>query len=234
MTDHEAEALEAEVVREDDDSAASNATNTIVSAADILPGTLYLLPLSERPFFPAQALPLLLNEDPWLTTIEAAANREQRVIGLILVKPDSAEKARGPEDFHPVGTVARMHQLNRNDGRLQFVAQGLKRFRIDKWLSSEPPYHVHVEYLNEEDGADVEELRAYSLAVINTLKELIPLNPLYSEELKFFLNRFNTHDPSPLADFAASLTTATKDELQEILATAPVLCLLYTSPSPRD
>ncbi|MBE2294230.1 MAG: endopeptidase La, partial [Phycisphaerales bacterium] len=81
----------------------------------------------------------------------------------------------------------------------------------------------HVEYLSEEDGAGDEELRAYSLAVINTLKELIPLNPLYSEELKFFLNRFNTHDPSPLADFAASLTTATKEELQEVLATAPVL-----------
>ena len=68
-----------------------------------------------------------------------------------------------------------MHQLARNDGRLQFIAQGLKRFRIDKWLSSEPPYHVHVEYLNEDDDAGVEELRAYSLAVINTLKELIPL-----------------------------------------------------------
>ena len=222
MTDHEPEALEAEVVREDDDSAASNASNTIVAAADILPGTLYLLPLSERPFFPAQALPLLLNEEPWLPTIEAAASREQRVIGLILVKPDSAEKA-GPEDFHEVGTAARMHQLARNEGRLQFIAQGLKRFRIVKWLSNEPPYHVQVEYLSEEDQADVEELRAYSLAVINTLKELIPLNPLYSEELKFFLNRFNTHDPSPLADFAASLTTASKEELQEILATAPVL-----------
>ncbi|MBS1248130.1 MAG: Lon protease, partial [Proteobacteria bacterium] len=221
MTDHEAEALEAEVVREDDERNAP-ANNTIVAAADILPGTLYLLPLSERPFFPAQALPLLLNEEPWLPTIEAAANREQRVIGLILVKPDSAEKA-GPDDFHPVGTVARMHQLARNDGRLQFIAQGLKRFRIVKWLSNEPPYHVQVEYLSEEDQADVEELRAYSLAVINTLKELIPLNPLYSEELKFFLNRFNTHDPSPLADFAASLTTATKEELQEILATAPIL-----------
>ncbi len=221
MTDHEAEALEVEVVREDDERDASS-SNTIVAAADILPNTLYLLPLSERPFFPAQALPLLLNEEPWLPTIEAAANREQRVIGLILVKPDSAEKA-SPADFHEVGTVARMHQLARNDGRLQFIAQGLKRFRIVTWLSNEPPYHVQVEYLSEEDAADVEELRAYSLAVINTLKELIPLNPLYSEELKFFLNRFNTHDPSPLADFAASLTTATKEELQEILATAPVL-----------
>ena len=222
MSDHEA--IEAEVVREDDDSTASNpsTSNTIVPAADILPNTLYLLPLSERPFFPAQALPLLLNEEPWLPTIEAAASREQRVIGLILVKPDSAEKA-GPGDFHEVGTAARMHQLARNEGRLQFIAQGLKRFRIVNWLSNQPPYHVQVEYLSEEDAADIEELRAYSLAVINTLKELIPLNPLYSEELKFFLNRFNTHDPSPLADFAASLTTATKEELQEILATAPIL-----------
>ncbi len=221
MTDHEVEALEAEVVSEDDAGEAS-ASNNIVAATDILPGTLYLLPLSERPFFPAQALPLLLNEEPWLPTIEAAASREQRIIGLVLVKPDSAEKA-GPADFHEVGTAARMHQLARNEGRLQFIAQGLKRFRVQNWLSSTPPYHVQVEYLSEEDGADADELRAYSLAVINTLKELIPLNPLYSEELKFFLNRFNTNDPSPLADFAASLTTASKDELQEILATAPIL-----------
>ena len=222
MTDHEA--IEEEVVREDDSSEASSSpNNTIVAASDILPNTLYLLPLSERPFFPAQALPLLLSEEPWLPTVEVAASREQRVIGLILVKPDSAEKVTGPGDFHEVGTVARMHQLNRNEGRLQFIAQGLKRFRILSWLSHESPYHVQVEYLSEDDGSDVEELRAYSLAVINTLKELIPLNPLYSEELKFFLNRFNTHDPSPLADFAASLTTASKDELQEILATAPIL-----------
>ncbi len=218
MTDHES-AIEAEVVGEDDDDETST---TIVAAADILPTTLYLLPLSERPFFPAQALPLLLNEEPWLPTVEAAANREHRVIGLILVQPDSADKA-SPADFYEVGTVARMHQLTRNEGRLQFIAQGLKRFRIEQWLSSEPPYHVQVEYLSEEDEAGPDELRAYSLAVINTLKELIPLNPLYSEELKFFLNRFNTHDPSPLADFAASLTTASKGELQEILATAPVL-----------
>lgn len=219
MTDHEP--IEAEVVREDDTDASS--ANPIVAASDVLPNTLYLLPLSERPFFPAQALPLLLHEDPWLPTIETAAALEQRVIGLILVKLDSAENV-SPEDFYEVGTVARMHQLARNDGRLQFIAQGLRRFRIERWLSSTPPYHVQVAYLDEErETASDDELRAYSLAVINTLKELIPLNPLYSEELKFFLNRFNTNDPSPLADFAASLTTASKVELQEILATAPVL-----------
>ena len=48
MTDHET--IEAEVVRENDEPGENSANGTIVAAADILPPTLYLLPLSERPF----------------------------------------------------------------------------------------------------------------------------------------------------------------------------------------
>ncbi len=44
------------------------------------------------------------------------------------------------------------------------------------------------------------------MAVINTIKELVPLNPLYGEELRIFLDRLGPDDPSHLADFAASLT----------------------------
>ncbi len=197
--------IDAEVVNDD----TQQPSRQIAVAADLLPATLPLLPLSERPFFPAQVLPLLISEEPWLPTIEAAVAAEQHVLGLSLVKPDSPDQAQ-TDDFFSVGTVVRIHQLARSNGKIQFVAQGLKRFRIEKWLSSSPPYRAQVEYLDDADFENTEELRAYSLAVINTLKELI-------------LNRFNTNDPSPLADFAASLTTMSKEELQEILATAPVL-----------
>ena len=60
------------------------------------------------------------------------------------------------------------------------------------------------------------------MAIITALKELIPLNPLYSEELKFFLKRFIPNDPSYLSDFAASLTSADKEELQDILNTTDI------------
>jgi ATP-dependent Lon protease len=213
----ENEAIDAEVVHHD-----AKPSQEIALAADLLPDTLHLLPLSERPFFPAQALPLLLDTNPWLPTVEKVASSDQRVVGLVLVKPESPDQAT-KRDFFQIGTAVRMHQLARNADKIQFVAQGLKRFRIKKWLSTKPPYAVSVDYLDDTDFVNTEELRAYSMAVINTLKELIPLNPLYSEELKFFLSRFNTNDPSPLADFAASLTTASKEDLQDILATAPVL-----------
>ena len=61
------------------------------------------------------------------------------------------------------------------------------------------------------------------MALIQAIKELVPLNPLYNEELKNFLNHFNLNEPSPLADFAAAITTAPGEDLQEVLDTIPIL-----------
>ena len=46
------------------------------------------------------------------------------------------------------------------------------------------------------------------MALIKEIKELLPLNPLYSEELKQYLANFSPNQPSLLADFSAALTTA--------------------------
>jgi ATP-dependent Lon protease len=186
--------------------------------AGALPATLHLVPLTERPFFPGQTLPILVNEQPWLETLERVGNTPGRPLGLVLVREQSAEAAT-PADFHAIGTVARLHQPMRGDGKLQFIAEGLTRFRIVEWISSKPPYVVRVEYPSDARNQEPDEIKAYAVAIINTIKELIPLNPLYTEELKFFLGRFSPNEPSVLADFAASLTTATKEELQEVLDT---------------
>ena len=60
------------------------------------------------------------------------------------------------------------------------------------------------------------------MALIKEIKELLPLNPLYSEELKQYLANFSPNQPSLLADFSAALTTASGEQLQEILDTLPL------------
>lgn len=223
MAKEEHETLAAEVLDQSEvEDKAEDEAHAIAAPGDVLPGMLHLLPLSERPFFPNQVLPLLLNAAPWLSTLEQVGKQEPHLVGLILVKPDSPDNA-STDDFYNIGTVVRIHHIARNEDHIQFVAQGLERFKIKRWVSKEPPYAAQVEYLDDEDFINTEEMRAYSMAVINTLKELIPLNPLYSEELKHFLARFNTNEPSPLADFAAALTTSSKEDLQDVLATAPIL-----------
>ena len=121
------------------------------------------------------------------------------------------------------GTLVKVHHASRENGKLQFVAQGLTRVRIRTWLKHHrPPYLVEVEYPHQ-PSEPTDEVKAYGMALINAIKELLPLNPLYSEELKNYLNRFSPNDPSPLTDFAAALTSATGNELQEVLDCVPML-----------
>jgi ATP-dependent Lon protease len=204
------------------DTRDSRGNTKLAVAGDVLPATLHVLPLFERPFFPAQTLPLLINEGVWLDTVQAIGETPHHMVGMILVTEDSDQEL-GADSFHSVGCAARMHNPNRAEGKIQFVAEGLRRFRVSKWVSSERPYVVRVDYLHESEEEDEKELRAYSMAIIGVIKDLLPLNPLYSEELKLHIDRFSTNRPSFLADFSAGLTTAPKEDLQEVLETVPVL-----------
>ena len=188
---------------------------------DTLPGKLLLIPLPSRPFFPAQTMPIVLPEDPWRETVERVGNTPQRLVGLVHATGNMHELP-SPENFRRIGTVVRMHQPMRGDGHIQFVAEGLQRFRILDWASDKAPFLAQVDY-PEPPPENTQELRAYGLAVIAKIKELLPLNPFYRENVKAYLERFSPDDASPLADFAAALTSASSEELQEVLETVPLL-----------
>jgi len=216
--------LEPELLHDEDpmEPEQSAPTSELALPQEVMPDTLYLLPVSERPFFPAQAFPVVMDEKPWIDTIEKIGELPQHLAGLVLVRSEREDRIR-PDDFYSVGSVVRLHHPAHADGKLQFIAEGVRRFRIEKLLSRRPPYLARVSYPDEVGHNKSDAVRAYAMAIINTIKELLPLNPLYSEELKFFLNRFGPNDPSPLTDFAAGLTTADKGALQEVLETVPVL-----------
>jgi len=196
----------------------SNKENDDANEIDYLPSEIYLLPLSERPFFPPQTLPILMSEEVWRESIEKITNSDDTVAGLIMTQSPELNEASAA-DFHKIGTLVSIHHPVVASGKVQFIAEGIHRFRIVEWLSDSPPYKVRVDYPQEPNYKNNEKLKAYAIAIINELRELVPLNPLYIDELKYFLNRFDPNDPSPLADFAASLTTADRVALQDILET---------------
>lgn len=199
--------------------------NELVRARDILPDAIPILPQSERPFFPGQAIPMLVDTALWEATILAAHENANDIIGLLMTKTDRVEQAE-VTDFYRMGTACRIHRVSRTEGRMQILLEGLQRFRVRDWLSTDTPYMARVEYFPEGRYEEIPEIKAYAVAVINTIKELVPLNPLYGEEFKLFLDNFHPNDPSHLADFAASLTTSAKAEQQEILDTVDLLTRL--------
>ena len=205
-----------------EDAAESRGTGLVLPDQN-LPDKLYLLPINNRPFFPAQVMPVVVNESPWHETIERVANTQHKALSLFYVDgPMPADGELDPDHLPATGCAVRIHHAVREDGKIQFIAQGLRRVRITQWLSHKPPYLVEVEYPHS-PADERDEVRAYAMALINAIKELLPLNPLYSEELKNYLNRFSPNDPSPLSDFAAALTSAKGPELQDILDTTGIL-----------
>jgi ATP-dependent Lon protease len=187
---------------------------------EVLTDKVHLLPISDRPVFPYQTLPIIINEKYWLETIERVGRTPQRLVGISVAR-HQPESIPGPGDFSAIGTVARVHHAQRVEGNVHFIAEGLRRFRVSRWISDKPPYLIQVEYL-EPPTEDKDKVKAYSHAIINAMKELLPLNPLYKEQLRVFLDRFNPDEASPLTDFAALLTSADGAQLQDILETLPL------------
>ena len=188
---------------------------------EVLPDTLQLIPLGDRPYFPVLVQPVVVDLEPWGAGIKSVAETAHQLLALSY--SPSAEEQPDPDDVCAVGCVVRLHRIQEVKGKLQFIAQGIRRFRIREWIKKTPPYVVQVEYLEAGPVEDESQLRAYAMALINIIKELMILNPLYNEELKNYLNHFNPNEPSPLADFAAAITSATPEELQDILETFDLL-----------
>ncbi len=198
-------------------------SHELVLPSEVLPINLHLLPVHDRPFFPVHAMPVMIDQARWASTVARVGKAPNRAVGLVLVT-DEADELPTPDKFCTVGTAARMHEPTQRDQRINFVAEGLQRFRIVRWISTEPPYVARVEYLPDAViGDDDAKIKAYAMAIISVIKELIPLNPLYNEQLKLFVERFTPNKPASLAYFAASLTTAAGEELQSVLESDSLL-----------
>ncbi|WP_443690891.1 LON peptidase substrate-binding domain-containing protein, partial [Pseudomonas sp.] len=148
-----------------------------------LPDKVYIIPIHNRPFFPAQVLPVIVNEEPWAETLELVSKSDHHSLALFFMDTPPDDPRHFDTNALPeYGTLVKVHHASRENGKLQFVAQGLSRVRIRTWLKHHrPPYLVEVEYPHQPNET-TDEVKAYGMALINAIKELLPLNPLYSEE----------------------------------------------------
>jgi len=195
--------------------------SAVVLARDVLPRVLLIMPLTARPMFPGLIVPLMYENPALKEAVSELARSGHQHIGLLMVKEEEGSFA--PENFHTVGVAAKIHKAVEVAGHgLHLVVECLERFRVDRFLTRDVPLRAQVTYHLETAYRDNVELRAYTVAIINTIKDLLKHNPLHEEELKLFLSRFGPSEPARLADFAASLTSADRGELQEVLETFPI------------
>ncbi len=103
----------------------------LVRSNEVMPGVIHLLPVTSRPFFPGQAVPLMMEEKHWGPTFNSLAEKSSSVLGIVLADAPSAEQAR-PADFRRIGVVGHIHRIQQIDDRLQVLVEFVQRFEIKK------------------------------------------------------------------------------------------------------
>ncbi len=193
----------------------------------------YVLPTFGRPIMPSQITPMQVKTEyeEVITKIAQSKNKTFAVFAI----DEKLEKKGGikPDDFPKVGTLVRLLHAKAIPGEVHFVCEGLARVTIKEWKSfNKIPAAVvsFPENTMPESGSEEEvKVKAYAMNLVSLLQELLPLNPMYSDEMRQYLLRFDHNDPSLLADCAASVTTTSAKSLQKVLETTDILKRLELS-----
>ncbi len=184
------------------------------------PKEAYIIPLNKRPFFPGMAAPIVIESGPFYEILKIVAKSKNKHIGLLLTKEEDVDVYDvGLKDLYKVGVLARVLRIipMGTDGA-QVILSMERRFRVKKDVSKAKYLRSEITVYDEKAKMS-EELKAYSISITSTIKELLKLNPLFKEELQIFLGHSDFTEPGKLCDFAVALTTASRTDLQTVLQT---------------
>lgn len=186
-----------------------------------LPSQVFIVPLTRRPFFPGMAAPLVIEPGHYYEVLKNVAKSNHKCMGLFLTKQEDVNIYKvGYSDLYQVGVLARILRIiPMEQGGAQVVLNMERRISIKKQAKSTKFLKADVSYHEDASAKMSKELKAYSISIITTIKELLKLNPLFKEELQIFLGHSDFTEPGKLADFAVALTTASREELQDVLQT---------------
>ncbi|NGX50853.1 MAG: Lon protease [Chlamydiae bacterium] len=190
-----------------------------------LPNELFILPITRRPFFPGMAAPLVIEPGPYYEVLKIVSKSKHKMLALFLTKEEEVDIYNLKfEDLCDVGVMADILRIvPLEQGGAQVVLNMEKRVKIEKPILKSKYLRAKIFYHNDEITQKQSKIiKAYSISIITTIKELLKLNPLFKEELQIFLGHSDFTEPGKLADFAVALTTAGRDELQDILGTFSV------------
>lgn len=190
------------------------------------PRDLLSIPLFTRPHFPKIIAPIIVHDPSACKAFASLRDTGLRHVGLFLHKQagidimpnDHPYPFNDPEQLHRVGVLAEVIRLVPRQKGVELTFLCHHRIRWNSVVSSDPLLTLATVPIAE-PPADIrsDTIKAYSLSIIETMKELLRLGSFYKEQLELLLESVDVNNPYHLADLGACLTTADPASLQDVL-----------------
>lgn len=177
-----------------------------------------LLPLRGLLVYPSMVLHLDVGREKSVKALEQAMVDDHLI--LLATQEEVQIEEPNEEDIFKVGTVAKVKQmLKLPNGTIRVLVEGLKRARIDTFVSDQPYFTVQITYL-EEEGELSPEIEALMRSVLDHFEQYIRLSKKVTPETLTAVSDID--DPGRLADVIASHLSLRIKDKQSILETVDV------------
>ena len=178
-----------------------------------IPAELPILPLRGTVAYPDLVMPLIVGRDRSIRLVDEA-NAGDKMIGIITQKNPDIEEP-GIDDLYMIGTIATiMKMVKMVDGSQRIVVQGICRFKLVEFTSTEPHLRAKILPIFEEYQKDIE-IDAMYINLKNLYKKAVEMAPYLSSELSQIASQME--NPGNLVDLIGSTINISVAEKQEIL-----------------
>jgi ATP-dependent Lon protease len=180
-----------------------------------VPDVLPILPLRNTVLFPGVVIPITVGRDKSIHLIKDY-NKGDKTIGVVAQKSDSTEEPTG-DDLYKVGTVAHIIKMLRMpDGNTTIIIQGKKRFKIDKYIQTDPYHKAMVSAFDEvRPPKNDKEFQAIISNLKETSTQIVKISPNIPSDASFAIN--NIESPTFLVNFISSNMNAKTADKQKML-----------------
>lgn len=192
--------------------------NDLVILSEVLPDHLMIIPILERPVFPGITIPLIFTGKKYIEAIRQAQEKQPAVLGAVLTL-EADESNIFNSALYNIGTALRILKVKYIGGdTMQVIVQGINRFSCKRAIiANGDMIRWEVKYHTDPEGKASEELKAYSMAIISSVRDVLALNPIFQEQLKTLLSQMTFEKPGLLMDVVTSMLSANTEKLQEII-----------------
>ena len=158
-----------------------------------IPNTLPILALRNTVLFPGVVLPITVGREKSTRLIKSLA-KNKRILGAV---SQVNAKIEEPEikDLFTLGTVARVLKvLEMPDGSTSVILQGLHRFQVNEFLTSEPFFTASVTVLSDDPTNQKDrEFKALIGSIKDFALKVISLSPNMPQEAGFAIKNIDNN-----------------------------------------
>nr|HPI70336.1 LON peptidase substrate-binding domain-containing protein [Tenuifilaceae bacterium] len=158
-----------------------------------VPSTLPILALRNTVLFPGVVLPITVGREKSTRLIKSLA-KNKRILGAV---SQVNAKIEEPEikDLFTLGTVARVLKvLEMPDGSTSVILQGLHRFQVNEFLTSEPFFTASVTVLSDDPTNQKDrEFKALIGSIKDFALKVISLSPNMPQEASFAIKNIDNN-----------------------------------------